>query len=123
MQPEQPGNILIRQQSALGSQPTSATDSIWGPYRNYEDEARWQYGRQMWRLPDMRRRLLQHWLDERHPWRERFIRHRALIEEILTSDLPEEQLHHELLSRGTSLRCAAREIPPVFGSFFHASNP
>ena len=29
-------------------------------------------------------------------------------------------LQRRLLSRGTSLRCVAREIPPVFGSFFPA---
>src|SRR5437867_4468315 len=57
---------------------------IWGPYRNYHDEARLQYGRRMWRIPEMRARLLTHWLDDRHPWHERFIQHRVLIEEILT---------------------------------------
>src|SRR5438128_9126760 len=92
---------------------------IWGPYHNYQDEARFEYGRRMWRIPEMRGRLLEHWLDERHPWRERFIEHRELIEQILTSDATQEELHHQLLSRGTSLRCVAREIPPVFGSFFN----
>ena len=94
---------------------------IWGPYRNYQDEARLQYGRRMWRIPEMRARLLGHWLDERHPWRERFIERRELIEEILTSNLSPEELNVQLLSRGTSLRCAAREIPPVFGGFFPES--
>ena len=95
---------------------------IWGPYRNYQDEARLQYGRHMWRIPEMRARLLTHWLDDRHPWHERFIEHRELIEELLTSNLTPEELNHQLLSRGTSLRCAAREIPPVFGGFFPAGN-
>ena len=91
---------------------------IWGPYQNYQDEARFEYGRRMWRIPEMRARLLAHWLDERHPWRERFIERRQLIEQILTSDLSPEELNQQLLSRGTSLRCVAREIPPVFGGFF-----
>src|SRR5437867_12483916 len=86
---------------------------VWGPYRNYQDEARLQYGRQMWRIAEMRSRLLAHWLDERHPWRERFIENRRLVEEILTSDLTEAELNRSLLERGTSLRCVAREIPPV----------
>jgi len=101
---------------------TAVTDevesAVWGPYRNYHDEARFQYGRRMWRIPEMRARLLAHWLDERHPWRERFLEHRTLIEEVLTSDLTQAELNQSLLKRGTSLRCAAREIPPVFGSFF-----
>ena len=91
---------------------------IWGPYHNYQDEARFEYGRRMWRIPEMRARLLAHWLDERHPWRERFIDRRQVVEEILTSDLSPEELNQQLLSGGTSLRCVAREIPPVFGSFF-----
>lgn len=90
----------------------------WGPYVNYDDVARLQYGRMMWRLPDMRRRLLAHWLDERHPHRERFQERRPLIEDILTSTEPDAALDLRLRSQGSSLRAAAREIPPVFGSFF-----
>jgi hypothetical protein len=92
--------------------------NIWGPYRNYQDEARFEYGRRMWRIPEMRARLLALWLDERHPWRERFMESRQLIEEILNSDHTPEELNRQLLLRGTRLRCIAREIPPVFGSFF-----
>src|ERR1043166_9459091 len=98
-----------------------AHSRIWGSYCNYQDEARFEYGRRMWRIPEMRARLLEHWLDERHPWRERFIERRPLIEEILTSELAPEELNRQLLWRRTSLRCVAREIPPVFGSFFSAS--
>lgn len=92
--------------------------SIWGLYPNYEDIARFEYGRRMWRLPDMRNRLLSHWTDERHPYRERFKRQRELLEEVLSSKDTPEKLDHSLRTRGTSLRCVAREIPPVFGSFF-----
>jgi hypothetical protein len=66
----------------------------------------------------MRARLLAHWLDERHPYRERFLEHRAAIERLLESSKPEHELDAELRQAGTSLRCLAREIPPVFGSFF-----
>jgi len=93
-----------------------------GPYRNYQDEARFVYGRRMWCIPEMRTRLLEHWLDERHPWRERFIERRELIEEVLSSTYSESELNRALLARGTSLRCVAREIPPVLGVFFRAAN-
>ena len=95
---------------------------IWGPYRNYQDEARFEYGRRMWRIPEMRARLLKHWLDQRHPWRERFIKQRESIEHVLGSALTQQELHRELFARGTTLRCLAREIPPVFGSFFPAAS-
>ena len=72
----------------------------------------------MWRLPDMRRRLIAHCIDERHPYRERFERHRPLLEEVLSSEFPEAALDEGLRARGTSLRCVARETPPVLGSFF-----
>lgn len=93
-------------------------NSVWGPYPNYDDIARFEYGRRMWRLPDMRARLLAHWLDARHPYRERFQEQRELIEEVLNFDASPDELDEELQKRGTSLRCIAREIPPVFGSFF-----
>jgi hypothetical protein len=97
----------------------SASDvTVWGPYPNYDDVARFQYGRMLWRLPAMRARFLQHWTDERHPYRERFLRQRELIEEVLRSGERPEELDRRLRERGTSLRCMAREIPPVFGSFF-----
>jgi len=66
----------------------------------------------------MRGRLLAHWTDERHPHRNRFLKQQELVEEILSSEGPVQELDRRLRARGTSLRCAAREIPPVFGSFF-----
>jgi hypothetical protein len=93
-------------------------DAVWGPYPNYADVARFEYGRRLWCLPEMRLRFLRHWTDTRHPYRERFQAQRELIEEVLnSSDLP-EQIDQRLRARGTSLRCVAREIPPAFGSFF-----
>ncbi len=96
---------------------------VWGDYPNWDDVGRFVYGRRMWRLPDMRARLLAHWLDERHPHRERFLARRALVEEILASDASAERLDDQLRRRDTSLRCVAREIPPVFGSFFACPGP
>jgi hypothetical protein len=66
----------------------------------------------------MRRRLLDHWQDVRHPYRDRFIGHRAIIENALASSESDQELDRRLRNSGTSLRCLAREIPPVFGSFF-----
>ena len=91
---------------------------VWGPYPNYDDIGRFQYGRMMWRLPDMRERLLRHWTDDRHPYKERFLRQRELIEEVLSLTESEGELDRRLRARETTLRCIAREIPPVFGSFF-----
>jgi len=90
----------------------------WGPYANPDDIARLVYGRMMWRLPDMRARLLSHWLDERHPHHERFAERRTLVEDLLTSTESDVELDVRLRTQNTSLRAAAREIPPVFGSFF-----
>src|SRR3954463_5745403 len=92
--------------------------SVWGRYPNYDDIARFEYGRMLWRLPEMRARFLSHWMDERHPYRERFIRQREMIEEVLGLAESPEELDCRLRERGSSLRCMAREIPPVFGSFF-----
>ena len=94
------------------------TDQVWGTYPNYDDIARFEYGRMMWRLPDMRKRMLRHWTDERHPYHERFAERRDLIIEVLESPLSPEELDKLLRSRNTSLRCVSREIPPIFGSFF-----
>ena len=93
-------------------------ETVWGPYPNYDDIARFEYGRRMWRLPEMRARLLRHWTDERHPYKERFLEQREMIEGVLCSTETEQELDQKLRERGTSLRCVAREIPPVFGSFF-----
>jgi hypothetical protein len=97
---------------------TEDVRSVWGDYPNWDDVARFVYGRRMWALPEMRARLLAHWMDERHPYRDRFQAHRDLIEEVLVSEEPEERLDAVLRQRQTSLRCVAREIPPVFGGFF-----
>ena len=69
----------------------------------------------------MRARLLAHSLDLRHPYRERFLRQRPLIENVLDSREGDAALHARLIAAGTSLRCVAREIPPVFGTFWPAS--
>ena len=54
--------------------------AVWGKFPNYDDIARLEYGRMMWRRPAMRARLLAHWSDARHPHRERFAARRALLE-------------------------------------------
>ena len=90
----------------------------WGPYVNYDDVACLQYGRLLWKDPAFRQRLLEHWMDERHPYRARFLDQRTLIEEVLDASNSFEEADEQLRARGTSLRCVAREIPPVFGSFF-----
>jgi hypothetical protein len=98
--------------------PANGDTAIWGDYPNYDDVARFEYGRRLWKLPNMRARLLAHWLDERHPHRERFMEQQSAIENLLESTKSERELDAELRQHGTSLRCLAREIPPIFGSFF-----
>jgi len=97
---------------------TSESADVWGPYACYDDVARFTYGRRLWRLPAMRERLLVHWLDERHPYRERFLARRELIEDLLATEESTSSLDRRLRQQGFSLRTLAREIPPVFGSFF-----
>ena len=96
----------------------AAESVVWGPYASYDDVARFEYGRRFWRIPEMRRRLLAHWLDDRHPHRERFLKQRELIEEMLASEETVPALNARLHGLGTSLRCLAREIPVVFGHWF-----
>ena len=95
-----------------------AETAVWGAYASYDDIARFEYGRRFWRIPEMRRRLIAHWLDHRHPHRERFLEWRALVEEALGSDESVPALDARLRLRGTTLRCVAREIPVVFGQWF-----
>jgi hypothetical protein len=99
-------------------QQSDETNIVWGPYPNYDDIARFEYGRRLWKNPNFRVRFLKDWLDERHPYRERFMEQRALIEEVLDSTEAPVKLDARLRQRGTSLRCVTRDIPPVFGSFF-----
>ena len=88
-------------------------------YTNHDDLARLEYGRILWRNPQDRERLIRHWTDPRHPYRERFLQNRALIERLLGSLLENvPALERELIELNTSLRAALREIPPVFGSFW-----
>ena len=94
---------------------------VWGMYPVYDDISRLQYGRILWRNPGTRGRLLRHWLDERHPYRDRFQEHRALVEEVLQSSASDKELDQSLRARNTSLRCVVREIPPVFGHFWKDS--
>lgn len=81
---------------------TAAPDDfsqVWGPYPVYDDIARLQYGRMFWRDPVMRERLLCHWQDERHPYRERFERYRPLVEEVFQSSLSDKELDQSLRER------------------------
>lgn len=86
----------------------------------YQDEARLEYGRLLWRTPRVRERLLRHWQDERHPWSQRFMeKWKPWVEKVLSaSATDDEQLDSTLRQEGLSLRVIVKEIPPVFGSFY-----
>jgi hypothetical protein len=86
------------------------------------DQARLEYTRLLWKRPRARARLLEHWTDPRHPYRERFEdEYRPYVERVLeASDRDDEALDLALRAEGKSLRVVVREIPPVFGSFYGA---
>ena len=85
----------------------------------YQDYAKLQYGRMLWKHPDFRQRLLRHWTDPRHPHAERFQEWRVEVEKLLESPKgSDDQIDAELRLRGLSLRVVVREIPSVFGDFF-----
>jgi len=85
----------------------------------YQDYAKLEYGRMLWKHPDFRERLLRHWTDPRHPHAERFQQWRSEVEKLLESPKgSDDQIDAELRQRGLSLRVVVREIPSVFGDFF-----
>ena len=86
----------------------------------YQDEARLEYGRLLWKKTHTRERLLRHWQDARHPGRDRFVsRWKPWVEKLLaTPPGHDDELDAELRTQGLSLRVVVKEIPPVFGSFY-----
>jgi hypothetical protein len=101
----------------------SEAAKILGPYAMMHDLARLEYGRLLWRKARTRERLLRHWTDARHPYRDRFLETwQPVVEEVLLSDPAHDfDLDASLKARGLSLRVVVREIPPVIGSFFAES--
>ena len=85
----------------------------------FQEYAKLEYGRLLWRVPAYRQRLLQHWKDPRHPHAQRFAEHEGDVLQILSSSPgSDEALDAELRARHLSLRAVVKEIPSVFGSFF-----
>lgn len=86
---------------------------------HFQEYAKLEYGRLLWRVPEARARLLRHWRDPRHPHAERFAKHEAEVTRILESPKGSDaQLDAELRKRNCSLRAVVKEIPSVFGSFY-----
>ena len=86
---------------------------------HFQEYAKLEYGRLLWRVPACRERLLCHWRDPRHPHAERFAEREAVVCEILESPKGSDaELDTALRQRGLSLRVVVKEIPSVFGSFF-----
>ena len=85
----------------------------------FQEYAKLEYGRLLWRTPEGRERLLRHWKDPRHPHADRFAEHEAEVCRVLES-APDSDLalDAELRQRGLSLRVVVKEIPSVFGSFY-----
>jgi len=74
-----PGAFACYNEGVKATASEDPSFAVWGPYPNYDDIARFEYGRRLWRLPDMRARFLRHWTDDRHPHKERFLERRELI--------------------------------------------
>lgn len=86
---------------------------------HFQEYAKLEYGRLLWRVPEYRERLLRHWHDPRHPHAERFAEHEADVRHILESPKDSDAaLDAGLRRRNLSLRVVVKEIPSVFGSFF-----
>ena len=86
---------------------------------HFQEYAKLEYGRLLWRVPAYRERLLRHWRDPRHPHAARFAEHEADVTEILASPKGSDaELDAALRQRNLSLRVVVKEIPSVFGSFF-----
>src|SRR5579883_1419261 len=105
-----------------GTTGLNGFNAIWGKHPNYDDVARFEYGRRLWKHADFRHQLTAHWLDERHRYRQPSLQQREWIEAVLGSRETPEELQGRLSKLGTSLRCIAREIPLAFGNFFAYSN-
>jgi len=85
----------------------------------FQEYAKLEYGRMLWRDPAARGRLLRHWRDPRHPHAERFAEHQAEVTRLLESPKgSDDAVDAELRLRNSSLRAVVKEIPPVFGSFY-----
>jgi hypothetical protein len=86
---------------------------------HFEEYAKLEYGRLLWRVPACRERLLNHWRDPRHPHADRFAGHETEVCCLLASPKGSDaELDAELQKRGLSLRVIVKEIPSVFGSFY-----
>jgi len=85
----------------MGEGNSTGSDSldylkIWGPYANYDDIAKLEYGRLLWKSARGRRLLLSNWTHPDHPHKNRFLRNRRLIKELLGSTLPDSDLDASL---------------------------
>jgi hypothetical protein len=86
---------------------------------HFQEYAKLEYGRLLWRVPACRERLLRHWRDARHPHAGRFAEHEAEVSRILESPKGSDaKLDAELRQRSLSLRVVVKEITSVFGAFF-----
>jgi hypothetical protein len=85
----------------------------------FQEYAKLEYGRLLWRRADTRERLLRHWKDPRHPHAERFAKWELEVTRLLASPKGSDaEMDSELRERGLSLRVVVKEIPSVFGSFY-----
>jgi hypothetical protein len=87
---------------------------------NFEDAARLQYSRILWKGERTRRRLLYVWEHPEHPHRERFQENRELIVGFLECEDPQTYVD-ALPEKKWSLRTLTREIPAVIWDLWDES--
>src|SRR2546421_10083538 len=88
----------------------------------YQDYAKLEYGRMLWKHFDFRQRLLRHWTDPRHPHAERFAEWRLELGNLLVSPKgSEDELAADLRHHGLNQRVVGRQIPSVFGDLSYGT--
>lgn len=80
-----------------------------------QEVAKVQYTRLLWKNLRAREVLVEHWLSPDHPYRERFVKHRKLIERLLDANgEAEEQLDEEFRADGSCFNQVAKEVPSTY---------
>src|SRR5471030_1676811 len=84
---------------------TCYTETMFVNGIHFQEYAKLEHGRQLWRVPAYRERLLKHWHYPRHPHVGRFAEHEADVRHILESPKgSDHELDAELRRRNLSLR-------------------
>ena len=85
---------------------------------HFQEYAKLEYGRLLWRVPVYRERLLNHWKDARHPHAARFAEHESDVCRVLESpDGSDAQWTRNFVNADPVCGLSLKKFR-VFGSFF-----